>query len=128
MVKEEVEKIKSMNKSSINSSVSQIKEAVSGEEKKIKKEKVNKIPELMDLPGIGPAVAHKLEQLRRRGVIGGLLALTGIAIAVSGSLSTGVNISMPHIIAIFIGVACLAEGGIVRPQATYQGILSRLRQ
>jgi drug/metabolite transporter (DMT)-like permease len=59
------------------------------------------------------AVAHKLEQLRRRGVIGGLLALTGIAIAVSGSLSTGVNISLPHIIAVFIGVACLAEGGIV---------------
>ena len=59
------------------------------------------------------AAAHKLEPLRRRGVAGGLLAVTGIAIAVSGSLSTGVAVSLPHILAIVAGAACLAEGGIV---------------
>lgn len=59
------------------------------------------------------AAAHKLEPLRRRGVAGGLLAVTGIAIAVSGSLSTGVVVSLPHILAIVAGAACLAESGIV---------------
>jgi drug/metabolite transporter (DMT)-like permease len=59
------------------------------------------------------AAAHRLEPLRRRGVAGGLLAVVGIAIAVSGSLSTGVALSLPHVAAIFVGVACLAEGGIV---------------
>jgi drug/metabolite transporter (DMT)-like permease len=59
------------------------------------------------------AVAHRLEILRRRGVIGGLLAVAGIAIAVSGSLSTGVEVSLPHIIAIVVGAACFSEAGIV---------------
>lgn len=59
------------------------------------------------------AVAHGLEILRRRGVAGGLLAVVGIAIAVSGSLSSGVEVSLPHILAIIAGAACFAEAGIV---------------
>ncbi|MBT3405471.1 DNA repair and recombination protein RadA [archaeon] len=41
--------------------VEKIKDAVEGEEKKIPKKKIEKEPELTDLPGIGPAVAAKLE-------------------------------------------------------------------
>jgi drug/metabolite transporter (DMT)-like permease len=59
------------------------------------------------------AAAHRLEKIRRRGVAGGLLAIFGIAIAVSGSLSTGVEVSLPHILAIVAGAACFAEAGIV---------------
>lgn len=59
------------------------------------------------------AAAHKLESLRRRGVIGGLLAVIGIAIAASGSLSAGVEVSPPHILAIIAAAACFAEAGIV---------------
>ncbi|MGB3714071.1 MAG: EamA family transporter [Candidatus Promineifilaceae bacterium] len=59
------------------------------------------------------AAAHGLETLRRRGVAGGLLAVVGIAIAVSGSLSTGVEVSLPHLLAIVAGAACFAEAGIV---------------
>ncbi len=59
------------------------------------------------------ASAHKLEQLSRRGVVGGILAVVGIAIAVSGSLFSGVAISLPHILAILAGAACFAEAGIV---------------
>lgn len=58
------------------------------------------------------AAAHRLEPLSRRGVLGGILALAGIAIAVSGSLANGVEVSLPHILAILAGAACLAEGGI----------------
>lgn len=58
------------------------------------------------------ATAHRLETLRRRGIAGGLLAVVGIAIAVSGSLSTGVEVSLPHIFAIVAGAACIAEAGI----------------
>ncbi|HSG18948.1 MAG TPA: EamA family transporter [Anaerolineae bacterium] len=59
------------------------------------------------------AAAHKLEVLRRRGVFGGILAVAGIAIAVSGSLSAGVEVSLPHILAILAAAACFAEAGIV---------------
>jgi drug/metabolite transporter (DMT)-like permease len=59
------------------------------------------------------AVAHKLELFRMRGVAGGLLAVAGIAIAVSGSLFSGVEISLPHIVAILLAAACFAEAGIV---------------
>jgi drug/metabolite transporter (DMT)-like permease len=59
------------------------------------------------------AAAHKLEPLRRRSVLGGLLAVAGIAIAANGSLQTGVAISLPHILAIVAAAACFAEAGIV---------------
>jgi drug/metabolite transporter (DMT)-like permease len=59
------------------------------------------------------AALHRLEPMSRRGIAGSLLAIIGIVIAVSGSLSSGVNISWPHILAVLFGIACLAEGGIV---------------
>ena len=55
VTKKEAEKIKAKEIPSTNSSVSQIKEAVSGEGKKEDE------PQLTDLPGIGPAVSAKLE-------------------------------------------------------------------
>lgn len=39
--------------------------------------------------------------------------MIGIAIAVSGSLSAGVEVSLPHILAIIAAAACFAEAGIV---------------
>jgi drug/metabolite transporter (DMT)-like permease len=56
---------------------------------------------------------HGLEQIRRRNLGGALLALVGIAIALSGSLAAGVFISLPHVLAIAAGAACFAEAGIV---------------
>jgi O-acetylserine/cysteine efflux transporter len=54
-----------------------------------------------------------LEPLRRRSLLGGLLAVAGIAIAANGSLQTGVDISLPHILAIVAAAGCFAEAGIV---------------
>ena len=54
-----------------------------------------------------------LEQIRRRNLGGALLALVGIAIAMSGSFAAGVFISIPHVAAIAAGAACFAEAGIV---------------
>jgi drug/metabolite transporter (DMT)-like permease len=59
------------------------------------------------------AAAHRLEKMRRRGLFGGLLALTGIAISVGGSLFSGAEVSLPHILAILAAAACFAEAGIV---------------
>jgi drug/metabolite transporter (DMT)-like permease len=59
------------------------------------------------------AAAHKLEKLQRRGLIGGLLALAGITISVSGSLFAGGEVSLPHVLAILAAAACFAEAGIV---------------
>jgi drug/metabolite transporter (DMT)-like permease len=59
------------------------------------------------------AIAHKLEKMSRRGFLGGLLALTGIAIAVGGSFFSGSDVSLTHVIALLAAAACFAEGGIV---------------
>lgn len=59
------------------------------------------------------AAAHKLEKMRRRGLIGGLLALTGIAVSVGGSLFSGGEVSLPNVLAILAAAACFAEAGIV---------------
>lgn len=59
------------------------------------------------------AAIHKLEQLKVRGLMGGLLAIVGIAIAVSGSLFSNVELSLPHLVAIVLGAFCFAEAGIV---------------
>lgn len=59
------------------------------------------------------AAAHKLEKMRRRGLIGGLLALTGIAVSVGGSFFAGGEVSLPHVLAILAAAACFAEAGIV---------------
>lgn len=59
------------------------------------------------------AAAHGLERFNRRGAAGGLLAVVGIAVAVSGSLLSDVEFSLPHYLAIVAGAACFAESGIV---------------
>lgn len=59
------------------------------------------------------AAAHKLEKMRRRGLIGGLLAMVGIAISVGSSLFSGAEVSLPHVVAILAAAACFAEAGVV---------------
>jgi drug/metabolite transporter (DMT)-like permease len=59
------------------------------------------------------ATAHRLEKFRRRGAIGGLLAVGGIAISVGGSFFSGGEVSLIHILAILAAAACFAEAGIV---------------
>jgi drug/metabolite transporter (DMT)-like permease len=59
------------------------------------------------------AAAHKIERLRRQGLLGGLLVLAGIAISVSSSLKPGSEASLVHILLILAGAACFAEAGIV---------------
>jgi len=59
------------------------------------------------------AAAHKLEKIRRRGLIGGFLALTGIVVSVGGSFFSGGEVSLLHVLAILAAAACFAEAGIV---------------
>jgi drug/metabolite transporter (DMT)-like permease len=59
------------------------------------------------------AAAHGLEKLKLRGVIGGLLAVLGIALTLGASLSSGVEISLPHIGAILLSSVFFAEGGVL---------------
>jgi drug/metabolite transporter (DMT)-like permease len=54
-----------------------------------------------------------LEHIRGRNLGGALLALMGIAIAMSGSFAAGFSVSLPHVVAIAAGAACYAEAGIV---------------
>jgi drug/metabolite transporter (DMT)-like permease len=57
------------------------------------------------------SAVHGLESITRRGIIGSLLAVVGIVITVGGSRSSG--ISIPHIIAIVIAAALIAESSVV---------------
>lgn len=57
------------------------------------------------------AFFHGLEPFRRRGLLGALLTVAGIAMAVGGSRTA--NLSTPRILAIIGGAACLAEAGVV---------------
>lgn len=67
--------------------VEEIKEAVLDEEEKTpKKKKSDKVPELSDLPGIGPAAAAKLESA-------GVFDLMGLAVMSPNSLSDAAGIS-----------------------------------
>jgi|TARA_Y100000310_G_C20695573_1_gene825451 DNA repair protein RadA len=70
--------------------VEKIKEAVSGESEKVvknvKKEKLEKEPELTDLPGIGPAVAAKLESA-------GIYDLMSLAVMSPGALGDAAGVS-----------------------------------
>lgn len=52
-----------------------------------------------------------VESLTSRSVFGSLLAITGTAIAVGGASST--DISLPHVGAIMLGTAFLAQSGVV---------------
>ncbi|MGB6421087.1 MAG: EamA family transporter [Anaerolineales bacterium] len=57
------------------------------------------------------AFLHRLEKLRWQGITGALLAVAGIAFAVNGY--KGVVISIPHILAIVAGTACIAESLVI---------------
>ncbi len=63
----------------------EIKKAISGEEKSMKK-KGNKEPQLTDLPGIGPAVAAKLENA-------GVFDMMGLAVMSPSVLSDAAGVS-----------------------------------
>jgi drug/metabolite transporter (DMT)-like permease len=57
------------------------------------------------------AAAHRLERLRLRGVVGAVVALTGIGIMSSGALSG--DVSLPSVLAIVVAAAAASESGIV---------------
>jgi len=52
-----------------------------------------------------------IEAITRRGVLGSLLALAGIAITVGGASTA--TISLPHVAAIIVAAVCMAEGGVL---------------
>ncbi len=54
---------------------------------------------------------HGLEKISGRGLVGSLLALSGIAVALGGS--TGVELSIPHVLAIILAAGFMAEAGVV---------------
>jgi drug/metabolite transporter (DMT)-like permease len=57
------------------------------------------------------ALLHGVEAITLRGVFGSLLAVGGIAITVGGTSTT--DVSLPHIGAIMLAAACMAEGGVL---------------
>ncbi len=57
------------------------------------------------------ALAHGLEPLHWRGLIGALIAIAGILLGVGGSLGTSVPV--PSLLALIAGAACIAEGSVV---------------
>ena len=57
------------------------------------------------------AAAHRLERLRLRGVVGAVVALTGIAIMSSGALSG--DVSLVSVLAVVVAAAAASESGIV---------------
>jgi len=57
------------------------------------------------------AYVHGLESISKRGILGSLLALAGIAIALGGA--TGVELSVPHVFAIIAAAGFMAEAGVV---------------
>jgi drug/metabolite transporter (DMT)-like permease len=57
------------------------------------------------------ASLHGLEKIRWQGILGALLAVAGIAVVV-GSSDTS-SVSIPHILAIILAAASMAEGGVI---------------
>jgi drug/metabolite transporter (DMT)-like permease len=57
------------------------------------------------------AVLHRVERFRMRGVLGGLLAVSGIAVLVSGS--SGLEIPLASVLAMLGAVACAAESTVI---------------
>ncbi|UCD98145.1 MAG: EamA family transporter [Chloroflexota bacterium] len=57
------------------------------------------------------AYFHGIERIRWQGLLGSLLAVGGIAVVVGGA--SGEGLSLPHILAIIVGGACLAEAGVI---------------
>jgi len=59
------------------------------------------------------ASIHGLERITWRGTLGGLLAIAGILVVFGSTTSIGVSLSIPRILAILVGTAFIAEGGVV---------------
>jgi drug/metabolite transporter (DMT)-like permease len=59
------------------------------------------------------ASLHGLEKFHLRSLLGALMAVVGIAIAFGGSLSAGVSLSLPHLLAVILAAACFAESGVI---------------
>jgi drug/metabolite transporter (DMT)-like permease len=57
------------------------------------------------------AFFHGIERIRWQGLLGSLLAVGGIAVVVGGAGSGG--LSLPHVLSIVAGAACLSEAGVV---------------
>jgi drug/metabolite transporter (DMT)-like permease len=57
------------------------------------------------------AYFHGVERIRWQGLLGSLLAVGGIAVVVGGG-SRG-QLSLPHVLAIIAGAACLSEAGVI---------------
>jgi drug/metabolite transporter (DMT)-like permease len=57
------------------------------------------------------AAAHRLERLRLRGVLGAVVALTGIAVMSSGALAG--DVSLVSVLTVVVAAAAAAESGIV---------------
>ena len=52
-----------------------------------------------------------LESITKRGLLGALLAVVGVAVTVGGGMAGG--LSLPHILSILLGGICIAEGGVL---------------
>lgn len=59
------------------------------------------------------ATLHGLEKFSIGGIVGGLLAVGGILVVFGGSIGAGVELSIPHVIAIVVGTACIAEASVL---------------
>ena len=59
------------------------------------------------------AVLHGQEKFSSRGLLGALLAAAGIAVALSGSLAAGVQVTLLPVSAAVLGAACMAEASVV---------------
>jgi drug/metabolite transporter (DMT)-like permease len=57
------------------------------------------------------AYLHGVERIRWQGLVGSLFAVAGIAVVMGGS--SGTTYSLPHMLAIIGGAACLAEAGVI---------------
>jgi drug/metabolite transporter (DMT)-like permease len=57
------------------------------------------------------AAAHGLERIRARSLIGGVLAVAGIAVVLSGQLATGLPLT--SVVALLLAAATAAESGVV---------------
>lgn len=57
------------------------------------------------------AYLHSIERIRWQGLLGSLLAVGGIAVVVGGG--SGEGVSLPHVLAIIAGAACLSEAGVI---------------
>lgn len=58
------------------------------------------------------SAVHGLESITRRGIIGALLAVAGIAVTV-GLGRGAVSLELPRILAILAAAVCIAEGGVL---------------